>query len=119
MQQVVEKNLRFNLYGKVLERNKELIFEKEGQRYQLLNIVSEESDFSVQEWLPATATAESSLEQILAIVSRDSAVAYYRVKAGFIEDEGGLAKIPYDLKDKDEEDRDDEEEEELVPEEGI
>ena len=119
MKIVVENNLRFNLYGKVLERNKELIFEKDGQRYQLLNIVSEESEFSVKDWLPATATADSSLEQILAVVSRDSAVAYYRVKAGFIEDEGGLAKIPYDLKDNDEEDRDDEEEEEILPEEEI
>lgn len=115
LENILEKNLRYKLYCKILKADDDLIFEKEGHRYQLMNTVCEESDLIIQD-LEATAKRKHALDQILAVVSRDSTVAYYKVKAGFIGDENGLEKIPYDLKKETEEEQDEEEEDQVLEE---
>ena len=129
MQNRVSKHFQYNLHGKIINQ-KNLVVEKENQLFKI-KVVSEE-DFVDFDFLNAISNGDNvtaaekldneisacneeafsdtgSPSNVLAVVARDSSVAYYKIQTGFITPESGLKKIPCDLKtSKDESDESDE-----------
>ena len=134
MQDTVSNHFKYNIHGRVkqIHNHKNLVVEKENELFQI-KIASEE-DFVDFEFLNASNNRDNLTEiqdeisnderplceqtgfinaqemsKVLAVVARDSSVAYYKINTGFITTESGLKKIPYDLKTSGRESDDDQE----------